>query len=280
MKHILLLVLLVSVYNVNAIQQRPTFNLIISLYNETNSQRRQEYIQCLKNNLRNPLISTIFILYDNSKDNPKVPAQNALFNYLIKKPVRISITSGKPTFEQCRQIAHTYFPQSNVIIANADIYFNETLQHLATYDITNKFLALTRWNAQEDGSLIIENVCGIPFEFGQDAWIFRTSLTPFKETNIQLGTWACDDIIAFWALESGLKVLNPSLTIQACHLHRSDVRTWQPYTHHPLEKMIGVVPTTLEQEATEYPSLLMDLIEKNPTLVERVREQQRTVSGN
>src|SRR6185312_9253148 len=109
-----------------------------------------------------------------------------------------------------------------------DIYFNETLDLLRDYDLENKFLALTRWDVQKDGSLkpFIKST-GESFDGSQDVWIFKTPIKRFNNARMQLGTTWCDGKIAYQAKKEGLIVLNPCKSIQCCHLHLSNVRNYK-----------------------------------------------------
>lgn len=215
-------------YSNSQIVDQHKFVLILSLYNETDQARMQEYITCLENNLKHNSIKKIHILYDIAKDDQK----NELFNYLKTKPVAINLIKGRPTFGSCFNFANSTYPNSKIILSNADIYFNETLALLDTYDLINKFLALTRWDVQKDGSLkIFKQSYKEEFDLrksstSQDVWIFETPLKKFKRDDFQLGTFKCDSAIAYQAWDSKLEVINPCLSIQCCHLHLSQIRNW------------------------------------------------------
>jgi hypothetical protein len=122
-----------------------------------------------------------------------------------------------------------------IIICNADIYFNETLFHLNDYNLSRKFLALTRWDKKKDGSIVPYRRSGMrDTTDSQDAWIFQTPIPPFKYDKIMLGVMGCDNRIAYRAKEAGLIILNPCKTIQAIHLHMSGIRNFDPkQSPHP-----------------------------------------------
>jgi hypothetical protein len=215
----------------NYAQATLKFTLIIPLYNETNEHRRQEYITCLEHNLKHPDIGSIHILYDTDKDDE----QNILLNYLKSKNVILTYIKGRPTYGACFDLANERYPHSKIVISNADIYFNETFHQLNNYDLNNKFLAITRWDVLDDGALQLFKQFKQDGSFddkmsylSMDVWIFQTPLKQFDNPNFQLGTWACDGYIAYQAYISGLQVLNPCLSIQCCHLHKSKVRHWIP----------------------------------------------------
>jgi hypothetical protein len=208
------------------------FNLIISLYNEKNKQRAAEYKLCLEKNIDHPLINQIHIVYDTTKDDNV----NELLRFLESKKVYIHLVSDRPSYGYCFQLANTLMPHSNVIVSNADIFFNDTLCELQFYDLSNKFLAITRWNVCQDGKLRIFGSMYSPRSDSQDVWIFRTPLKQFENDGIKMGLLDCDGRIAFQAQKAGLHVINPCRTIQCCHVHLSGIRNWTDrvgkYPHH------------------------------------------------
>lgn len=203
------------------------FTLMTSLYNEKHHGRAKEYLNCLRKNLKHPLISKIIIFYDISKNDE----QNYLLKKLKRLPVQIIYLNRRPSFGDFFEEINFFEYERKVIIANGDIYFNETLHYLVDYDFNNKFLALTRWNDDGQGNLNIykhltSNGVLKDCEFSQDAWIFKTPLAAFQKNDIYLGLPACDLYIAYEAKVVGLEVLNPCLTIQSCHLHNVNIRNY------------------------------------------------------
>jgi len=192
-----------------------SFVLITTLYNETNVARRAEYITCLDNNLKNPCIDTIHILYDTARDEGSLE----LLNYLKEKNLVLEYIVGRPTYQYCFDLANKMYPDRAIILANADIYFNHTLDLLRDYDLHNKFLAITRWDLLSDGSVALYDNIG-----SQDAWIFNTPLKTFDRANFEIGTVHCDPLIAGYAWLSGLEVINPCFSVRCCHCHLSDLR--------------------------------------------------------
>lgn len=212
------------------ISEKDMFVLIITLYNETNQERCNEYITCLERNLKHPLIKKIHVLYDTSKD---VEHKTALLDFIHKKEVAVSYISGRPTYQNCFDVANTMHSNAKIIVSNGDIYFNNTLFRLQNYDLTGKFLALTRWETNKDNTLRPQiGTNGQPLFNSQDCWIFMSPIRPFGKTNVQLGMLGCDGTIAKQAVLSGMKVINPCLTIQCCHLHFVNIRHY-PHESYP-----------------------------------------------
>lgn len=250
-----------------------SYTLVTVLYNETNEARIQEYISCLERNREHNRIEHIHVIYDTSKDTGTTPIldylkrdyiensnlkQNNLgHDNLNQAHITISYVQGRVTYDYCFSLANNLYPNHRIILSNADIYFNETLELLNTYDLSTTFFALTRWNAlnfeknapleifkqyKKDGTFWPEASIT-----SQDVWIFNAPIRPFEEKDIMMGTMQCDSRIAYQAHKSGLQVLNPCLSIQCCHLHLSEIRNYDPkdrYTDY--SRMMGVPWSTLE----------------------------------
>lgn len=240
-KTILLLASLVGIFlSFYSNAESEKFNLITVLYNETNEERIAEYLTCLEKNLVHDRIDKIHIIYDTSKDNE----ETMLLDYIKNKELPITYINGRASYAFCFDLANKLYPNSRIILSNADIYFNETLYLLDDYDLTNKFLALTRWTVLKNGLLEIfkqynqsGNFSKEGSESSQDVWIFSTPIKDFHENTIQIGTMGCDTTITYYAHASGLNVINPCLSIQCCHLHLSETRNYnikdRPYAKEP-----------------------------------------------
>jgi hypothetical protein len=221
------------------VQAENKMNLLTVLYNEKNVSRCTEYIVCLERNLQHGMIDNIHVLYDDSGDDK----DGFLLTYLKTRPVTIRYIHGRPSYNDCFEYANKQFPDGRVILANADIFFDETLNTIKTYDLNNKFLALTRYDVMTNGSIkkLTATRGGKVFDniWSQDVWIFPTPLKKFNKnaSKIQIGVYECDTAIAACAKDAGLVVLNPCLTIRCYHLHMSQVRSYdrkdRPYKKLP-----------------------------------------------
>ncbi|MFA6263853.1 MAG: hypothetical protein WCW33_05650 [Candidatus Babeliales bacterium] len=229
------------------------FTLLTTLYNEKNKYRATEFITCMEKNLQHPSIDTIHVLYDISKDDEQ---ESAILHYLKSRNIKISYITERAAFGYFFKIANSEYPHRRIIVSNADIFFNETLTLLEPCDLHNKFLALTRWDVRNNGALIEF----YPLGFSQDVWIFQTPLPPFENDAIKMGILGCDPAIAYQAQHSGLMLSNPSLSIQCCHLHRSQIRNYAR-TYLPYQNLGKVEPipkcTIFELDETQR-SLCLD----------------------
>ncbi len=206
------------------------FILMVPLYNEKNSFRIDEYISCLEKNMTHSMIKKIHVMYDVSHDDDR---ESCLLKFILDRNLQVSYIDRRPTYQDFFNLADTLYPNQAIILSNADIFFNETLYSLKNFNLDGKFLALTRYNVLKNGVLDLywlKDQKGMfskqSAEYSQDVWIFKTPLPKLK-CDILVGTWTCDSRLAYQISRTHLKVLNPCLTIQCCHVHLSDVRNYE-----------------------------------------------------
>ena len=196
-----------------------SFDLITTFYREQNSERVAEYYFCLKQNLAHPLIEHIHIFYENMPINlPKI------FHHSKIKLVPID---HRPSFSQMFDYANTQLFGNKIIIANTDIFFDDSLFKINYYPLTDKFFCLTRYNLptyQGAWQRHIES---------HDAWIFKSPVHLKIPENIKIGYPGCDLILQrIVCTTQGLEVCNPSLDIKCWHAHAQDSRSHE-HSHRP-----------------------------------------------
>lgn len=197
--------------------------LLIMLFNETDPIRLHEYKTCFIKNKKLGLINTIYVWYDQSKDDET----NELLNFVIQEGAIINYQNKRVTYGEFLAIAADLFQGRRIILSNADIFFNKTLLLLEGYNLTNKLLAITRWNIGINGALHKQTQSSRKDGkvSTQDTWIFRSPLVIKDSETIEMGIGNCDGGFAWLANKTeGLEVINPYLSIQCCHLHRTSLR--------------------------------------------------------
>ena len=123
------------------------------------------------------------------------------------------------------------FPDGILIVANSDIYFDETLKNIHNIK-EDEFYCISRIDVTSEGNK--------PFheEYSQDVWAVRWPMK-YKIQNIDfhLGILGCDNVLAREAQRAGYKLKNPCKSINCYHLHQSEFRTYRasdrlpkPYT--------------------------------------------------
>lgn len=187
-------------------------NLIIEYFKSPDYQRHSEYLTCIHENLDNEHIDKIYVfISDDSK-----------LNFTSKK-IKVIQRDTRPTYKDLFEFCNENLKEQICIIANADIIFDETISTLNDADLSNVFVALTRWEVfNENGEW-----CIAPFNnsSSQDTWAFRSPIEVTDEMDFLLGKPGCDNKIAKLMSEK-YEVRNPGLQIVTCHFHMSGHRTY------------------------------------------------------
>jgi len=184
--------------------------LITTFYKEKNVGRLGEFRECIERNLRNEHIEKIHIFYEKPGEE--------IESFLKHEKVEIHPIETRPTFRMFFDFANRHLGGQTVIVANTDIYFDNTLRFLRGYDFTGKVLALTKYNVapsiKQFGKIWQRNTRS------QDAWIFKS---PMKElySDIVLGYTGCDNRLVMELNKENIEVVNPSLTIKTWHVHKN-----------------------------------------------------------
>ncbi|HXW85956.1 MAG TPA: hypothetical protein VEK38_01295 [Candidatus Bathyarchaeia archaeon] len=220
------------------------FILMMMLYNEKNEKRIKEYMYCFEKNMAHALIDTIHIFYDTADDDKKDSKKNSMYVYLKKQQkvhpsIVIEHVHGRVAYTYCFEKAKELYKDCAIVLSNADIYYDKTLNLLEHYDLSHLFLTITRHDVYKDGSASLPYMYTSqrprlvpkihPITAFHDTWIFKSPLAKFKDTSILMGTAYCDWRIAYEAHAAGLTVINPCLSIHCYHVHMSAVRNYDAH---------------------------------------------------
>lgn len=108
-------------------------------------------------------------------------------------------------------------PDDTSIIANADIFFDESLRVVAKWQPRRRTaLALARWNLQDDGSAAL-----FDRNDSQDAWVFKGTVSGVFG-DFPVGVPRCDNRLVHELEKGGYIVRNPAFTIRTYHLHSGE----------------------------------------------------------
>ena len=216
--------------------------LLTGYYQDPDPRRRGELIECVKRNAANELIDEVRVFIEDAIEFERL----SILELIDQRKVKLIPLGRRATFQLLFDYANKNLSGRTVAVANADIYFDETLARLIGYDLSGKLLCLSRWDVQPDGSTTF-------FEHpsSQDAWIFKAPI-PQMNCDFHLGLPACDNRLAWEAEHAGLEVSNPGRTLHANHLHLSRI-----HRYHEGQRLSGPVKS-IEATALEtpYPSQL------------------------
>lgn len=207
------------------------FVLYTPFYQSSNEERNAENLFCLMQNLEHPDISKIFLL--NEEDT--LPFEH-------EKLVQISIPK-RPSFAYVFDIISKQDNGSSIkILANTDIYFDETLAKAKNIK-DGEIYALTRWDLQPDGA----KKFFLKYH-SQDAWIFTSNIDS-SIGDFPMGQPGCDNRLIYQFKDNGFKVKNPSFSIHITHVHASGFRPYIMQTE--IEEVEGtfdyVLPSYLNE---------------------------------
>lgn len=196
--------------------------LIIEYFKSTNQNRDVEYRSCINENIKNNLIEKIYVFI----------SDDSILDIKSDK-IEIVKIDNRPTFHFLFEWCNSNLPEEICIIANTDIFFDSTIEHLNNTDLTNTFIALTRWDLLLKDNQWFVDFYNKPWNNGittgmlsQDSWIFKTPIKLDERSKFLMGKPGCDNRIVQIYLENNYNVKNPSMQIVSKHLHISNHRTY------------------------------------------------------
>jgi hypothetical protein len=131
------------------------FILLSSIYPENNPARRAEFLHCLKTNFDNSSIDQI-ILFSESQPSQSFGAE--IDQFIKEKSIRVVYIQNRPTYHDFFLYSNAHLSGRKIIIANTDIYFDDSISHIAKSKIEKEFYVLTRWMKGEGGGSYLPHV--------------------------------------------------------------------------------------------------------------------------
>ena len=182
---------------------------VSAYHHDPDVARREELLECLRRNLANPAASEVHVLLEDGVE-PEVESPK----------LRLVPHGRRVTYGDLFAYANERLAGRRVVVANADIYFDESLARLGGCDLDGRLLCVSRWDVEADRSARL-------FEHAesQDAWIFDAPIREFP-CDFHLGLPGCENRLAWEAAQAGLDVSNPARALRAYHLHLSGIRRY------------------------------------------------------
>jgi hypothetical protein len=218
--------------------------LFTQFYIDKNEEHANEIKFALKKNVENPYIDSIILLNERIYTDEELGIQH-------EKIKQVNIQSWLTYADFLN-----YDVQGYKILTNADIFLDESIQHLKQSDIHlhKKMYSLLRYEYNDGnphlyyGDKLSTNIRSD----SQDTWIIHSNhsitqkqLSIFK---IKLGTPGCDNKINYLFAIIGFKIYNDPLFIKTFHCHRSDARNYSQ--HKILSPYMLIIPANID---TMYP---------------------------
>jgi hypothetical protein len=216
-------------------------NLLTTTYIDRRDRMR-ELLYCLRQNIENKEICTIQLFIEDPEDKFK---PDEYHRSLLGHPKVLLVKAyHRVTYAEYLGYGNRLLNRASgtpVILANADIYFDQTIEKLTCGYLQGKFICLSRyWTHLVGGRPTGEVNFASDAICSQDAWAWGDQVPIPPGLNFTLGQPGCDNRIAAEMKNVGLEVLNPSKTIKAYHLHDSNLRHYNesmtvppPHLHLP-----------------------------------------------
>lgn len=225
-------------------------NLILNPFIPKNEARKEELLSCLEENLNNKAISKIFLLQE--CENTYLTKEQEEHEKLV-----LFKNQGQKKFSELFS-----FAKSNCsglcIIANSDIYFNESLSK--TFSIneiisSRTVLCQQRYN-ESKGDLFFERT---PDEFHKlsgsaDAWIFNIDFInhdDFSGLNFFAGTSFCDQHLANHFAKKNINCFSVA-DILCIHKHSSKIQNNGEVQEEDYRPTKNFVKESLKSEDLKY----------------------------
>jgi len=191
--------------------------ILVTSFYDCAPERKKELLLCLEKNIQNIYLEKIFLLVTHPTKFTDSIFQHPKINQII-----FSFDPGyRLTYQNAIEFINQQFENDLIIMANSDIYFDNTLEKVQSKDLVNHMYALLRYEDRK-GKIILEEVRSD----SQDAWIFKSPLK-IPNTfllNFPFGQLGCDNRFANLVFEAGITISNPCYDLFIYHVHESMMR--------------------------------------------------------
>jgi hypothetical protein len=204
-------------------------NLFIQFFIHPNPERYNEIKTCLKMNVLNPFISYIYLLNEQTVDeNYRLFTEEELGIY-SEKIIQIPL-GHRLMYNDVFEFAQGANCGGYNIIANADIFFDDSLENLLRSNMNTKPIMMCQLRYEYDGTPRGIKIFG-PRGDSQDAWIYHSSynklLVNNKAFRFQLGQAGCDNHITYLFKHSGFELINDPQNVHCMHYHQTQIREYK-----------------------------------------------------
>ncbi len=228
--------------------------LIIPLYKIRVPKRLEEIKFNFLKNLNNKNITEIIVFFEDYELD-----QN--YNFLIHPKTTIIECKERQTYDIMIDYSLKHYDKNEIIIiANADILFDNTISRLNEINFTSKKVCmLTRWdilkqpNNKMKFKLVLQKEQRLSWSF--DCLIFNTNVEiDTSKLKIMVGVSGCDSYLLQKLREQNVTVINPCLDVRTYHFHFEDtdrisrpqgLNYWDMKDYNP--KTEGIIISTVDQ---------------------------------
>ena len=274
---------------VGEIKNEP-IHLFMQFFIHKNKKRYKEIKTCLKFNVANPWIQTIYLLNENQPDGSYRPFTAKELGTDSDKIIQLPL-GRRMEYADAFKYAHKLNRVGYNIVINADIFLDDSLQNLFRSNLHEKPLMMCQLRWEYDGTPGGIKLFG-PRADSQDAWIWHsnwnTLLINKKVFDFQLGQAGCDNHITYLFKLCGFGLVNDPGLVHCLHYHKTEIRDYSlkdvikpPYILIIPENVNGGKSDVSFEDNTVLYDYLRGKIEKNePFVVPRIAGIENAVAFN
>ncbi len=237
-------------------QNEAEINLFVPYYNCGVPRRQAEIDESLRKNIRCSTIDRIFLLIDDDTIPPVT--HHKLSTIRIRE---------RPTYKDWIELTRQIVRRGISVLANSDIFFDESVGMLKEAVKRRVFVALTRYEIEGDSS----QKHPAP-HWSQDVWAVSADqdfdALLLKRLDIPLGVPRCDNKVAYVFAIHGWSIINPVNFIRSYHFHESGFRSYEKTVD---ERVLGAVAYVHPSTSVDHASRIqVDIWALNSDLIEGV----------
>lgn len=197
-------------------------NLIQQFFIHTNPARQEEIKFCLRMNVLNPLIDYIYLLNERWYTKEELGIDH-------EKIIQIQFCE-RLSYDKVFKFVSDMNCGGYVILANADIFLDFSLENLYSTNLDEKPLVMCQLRYEFNGDIKSVKVFG-PRPDSQDCWIFHSKWISLLSKNLkafkfQLGMPGCDNHITYLFKICGFGLVNDPQLVHALHYHTTEIRDY------------------------------------------------------
>lgn len=207
--------------------------ILFTQYYQCDENRKNEIQYCLKQNLNNGSIDKLVVFCEKSCSKELNDFYNLHFSE--NKKLLIVPIDDRLTYKQWFNYSYDNYPKSIKILANSDIYFDETIKILYELDYKNNILySCSRIDLSPTGELVQSTVDKSPGSLPinnsrcHDCWIFKHSLLDFDH-DLVVGYENCDILLKIRSEKAGCNFLNLCEHMRCIHVDNREKKVRSKY---------------------------------------------------
>ncbi len=195
---------------------RPITTLYVNHWTPPTGDRRLEIDECLRRNVDCPAIDRIVLLAESTQEHrANVSASPKLV--WVDMPAGVARARYCDLFQAVNSCTTT--PWDLNIVANSDVFFDDSLSLLKSIDLFGICVALSRWEWKNGRAE------ELAWHNSQDCWIFQGPVRPLAEPiDFPIGTFGCDWRIAWILRHNDYALVNVPYDVRHYHMHDAPYR--------------------------------------------------------